>query len=258
MISPQQVTAMLAQQAAAIDIYPAFDDNGASLPGWQLNLNGSLVYIGSELGVRGVGIYGQSVSSLILTGYVKSAALNLILNDSLVSTVLGSPAVWTGQNGITSLIEYLSNEDLQTLAQIDLMQGAYQGLLDAGVLTGDQGARFEATYVQPAARYGVDLVIAWIQGQVDSGTDTVLTTAARQGQYAIDFIASNATAILTVPAVPGYVNTAVRTTLDQGAVTALGEKIPAPVFATQVANVTIPATTNEDGVFRFAPGQPQA
>ena len=83
MISPQQVTALLAQMNAAVDIYPAFDDQNRLLPGWSYNLNGDPVYLGPELGKRGVGLYGQSVSSLILTGYVKSAALNLILNDKI-------------------------------------------------------------------------------------------------------------------------------------------------------------------------------
>lgn len=262
MITPQQVTAMLAQQATAVNIYPSRDVNGELLEGWALNLNGDAVYIGTELGTRGIGIFGQSMSSLVLTGYVKPAALDLIVDISLVSTVLGSPAVWSGLNGMNSLLEYLSNEDLQTRAQVDLMLGAYQGLLDAGVFTGTQGAKFEATFLQPAARFGVEIVIAWITGQVDSGTATILNTAARQGQYAIDFIGTNITAIDTVPSVPGFVNTTVRQTIDDAAPQALGEKIPVPNFGgeittTPIANVALPSLTNEDGTFRFAPGKPK-
>lgn len=260
MISPQQVTALLAQLNVAVDVYPAFDSINVLLPGWSYNLNGVPVYVGPELGTRGVGLYGQSVSSLVLTGYVKSAALNLILDHSLVSTVLNSPAVWSGLNGVGSLIEYLSNEDLQTQAQIDLMQGAYQGLLAAGVLTGNQGASFEATFVLPASRYGVDLVIAWINGQVDTATDITLTAAARQAQYAIDFVGSNSSALISVPVVPGYVNTTVRDTVDQAVTQVIGsDKVPVIDFGgANVANVNIAPTTNEDGTFRFAPGKPQA
>lgn len=258
MITPQQVTAMLAQQATAVNIYPSRDVNGELLQGWALNLNGDAVYVGSELGSRGIGIFGQSVSSLVLTGYIKPAALDLIIDPSLVPTVLSSPAVWTGLNGMNTLLDYLSNEDLQTRAQVDLMLGAYQGLTDAGVFTGDQGARFEATFVQPAARFGVDIVLAWIDGQVDSATATILTTAARQGQYAIDFIGTNVTAIDTVPSVPGFVNTTVRKAIDAAAPLAIGEKIPVPTFGdTTTANVALPSLTNEDGTFRFAPGKPK-
>jgi hypothetical protein len=262
MITPQQVTALLAQLATSVDVYPAYDTNGNLLEGWQLNFNAVPVYIGSELGVRGVGIYGQSVDSLILTGYVKSAAANLIVDDSLVTTVLSSPAVWTGLNGINSLLDYLSSEDLQNQAQIDLMIGAYQGLVDAGIFTGNQTARFEATFLQPASRYGVDIVIAWINGEVDANTANTLTTSARQGQYAIDFMASNITAINTVPTIVGATNTTIRTAVDQAVTDIIGnDKVPVIDFGgavANVANVSIPATTNEDGVFRFAPGKPAA
>ena len=249
---------MLAQQATAVNIYPSRNVNGELLEGWALNLNGDAVYIGSELGTRGIGIFGQSISSLVLTGYIKPAALDLIVDLSLIPTVLSSPTVWTGFNGMNSLLEYLSNEDLQTRAQVDLMIGAYQGLVDAGVFTGTQGAKFEATFLQPAARFGVEIVIAWIDGQVDSGTASTLITAARQGQYAIDFIGTNITAIDTVPSIPGFVNTTVRQIIDEEAPQALGEKIPVPTFSNAItSNVAVPSFTNEDGTFRFAPGKPK-
>lgn len=258
MITEQQVTALLAQQAKSVDLYAAFDSQGALLPGWQYNLNGIPVYTGSELGVRGIGLYGQSVNNLILTGYLLPATANLILDSSLVYVVLGSPAVWSGLNGVTNLIEYLSNEDLQNQAQIDLMIGAYQGLIDAGIFTGNQTARFEATFLQPAAHYGVDTVVAWIKGQVSGTTADMLTVSARQGQYAVDFMATNISAINTIPSLSGSVGTTIRTVVDQAVTEVIGnEKIPTINFG-GAANVEIPPTANEDGVFRFAPGKPEA
>lgn len=257
MITEQQVTALLAQQARAVDIYPAFDDQGVLLPGWQYNLNGVPVYIGSELGIRGIGIYGQSVNNLILTGYLLPATSNLILNTSLIPVVLASPAVWSGLNGVTNLLEYLSNEDLQNQAQIDLMIGAYQGLVDTGIFTGNQTARFEATFLQPATHYGVDTVLAWINGELDTDTSNLLIISARQGQYAVDFMATNTTAISSIPSLLGSTGTTIRTVVDQAVTQVIGnEKIPAIDFG-GAANVEIPATTNEDGVFRFAPGKPE-
>ena len=257
MITEQQVTALLAQQARASDIYPAFDETNTLLPGWQYNLNGVPVYTGPELGVRGIGLYGQSVNGLILTGYLLPATSNLILNTDLVSTVLGSPAVWSGLNGVTNLIEYLSNDDLQNQAQVDLLIGAYQGLIDAGIFNGKQTGRFEATFLQPAAHYGVDAVLAWIRGDVDTATADLLTQSARQGQYAIDFMASNATAIATIPSLTGIPNTTIRTAVDQAVNEVIGsEKVPAINFG--VTQVEVPVPTDEDGVFRFAPGKPAA
>ena len=195
---------------------------------------------------------------LFRSGYLKPGTLSLITAPELTITVLNTPAVWTGKQGINSLVEYLDEPIIQNLAQYEIMQGAYQGLLAAGVITGNQGARYEASFVQPASRYGVNLVIAWINGQVDNATNAILTESARQAQYAIDFVGSNQSALIAVPAVPGYVNTTVRNTVEQGAVEALGEKIPAPVFASVIGNVVIPPVAPEDGVFRFAPGQPKA
>jgi hypothetical protein len=257
MITEQQVTALLAQQARAVGTYPAFDDNNNLLTGWQYNLNGVPVYTGIELGVRGVGLYGQSVNSLILTGYVLPATANLILDDSMVSVVLGSPAVWSGLNGVTNLLEYLSNEDLQNQAQIDLMIGAYQGLVDAGIFTGQQTARFEATFLMPAARYGVDSVLSWINGDVDSNTADLLIQSGRQGQYAVDFMATNTTAIESVPALAGVTGTTIRTAVDQAVTEIIGDaKIPVIDFG-GATDVVIPEVANEDGVFRFAPGKPE-
>jgi len=263
MITEQQVTAMLAQQAKTVDIYPAFDENNVLLPGWQYNLDGFAVYTGTELGIRGIGLYGQSVNSLILTGYLLPATANLILDPSLVSVVLSSPAVWSGLNGITNLIDYLSNADLQNQAQINLMIGAYQGLVDAGVFTGNQTAKFEATFLQPAAHYGVDTVIAWIAGRLDTNTANLLSISARQGQYAIDFMANNTTAISSIPSPLGVTGTTIRDAVHQAVTEVIGnEKIPAIDFggaaATTITTVTIPDGTNEDGVFRFAPGKPTA
>lgn len=263
MITEQQVTAMLAQQAKTVDIYPAFDENNVLLTGWQYNLDGFPVYTGTELGIRGIGLYGQSVNSLILTGYLLPATANLILDPSLVSVVLSSPAVWSGLNGISNLIDYLSNADLQNQAQIDLMIGAYQGLVDAGVFTGNQTARFEATFLQPAAHYGVDTVLAWIAGRIDTNTANLLTISARQGQYAIDFMSSNSSAISSIPSLLGATGTTVRDAVDQAVTEIIGnEKIPVIDFGgantVGTANVTAPSTTNEDGVFRFAPGRPTA
>jgi len=259
MITPQQVTALTAQAARAAT-YPAYDVDGNLLEGWQLNLLGDPVYVGTELGTRGIGIYGQSVSSLVLTGYIKPASLSLITSPALVSIVLDSPGVWTGLNGVNGLLEYLSSADLQNTAQIQLMIGAYEGLLQAGVFFGDESAKLQATFVQPAARYGVDLVIKWINGQVDSNTASVLTEYARQAQYAIDFMESNSSAKLTIPEIPGYSDTTIRQDLDQ-AVTdiAANDKIPNLNFggAPAVA-VVVPVVSDEDGKFRFAPGNPEA
>jgi hypothetical protein len=96
--------------------------------------------------------------------------------------------------------------------------------------------------------------------------------AARQGQYAIDFVNTYGTALNVAPAPGEYNNTVIRDEIDQAVTDIIGDpKIPdieyanveailADVAATaNIGNilVSIPAATNDDGTFRFAPGSSQ-
>lgn len=272
MLTREQVTALTAQAARAANIYPSRDDAGNLLPGWQLNTNGEPVYTGSELGTRGVGVYGQSVESLILTGYLKPATLNLITTPELTDEVLLSSAVWTGQFGIQNLLNYLDSPILQNISQIALIAGSYQGLVNAGYLTGFEGARYQATLLQPAAKYGVNAVIAWVEGLVSPEQAADIANTARQGQFAIDFVDTYSNELSVAPDLPGFTNTVQRDEIDTIFEQIVGNpKIPlieyvdiveALVETTPSINqllntgpaTRIPPVTNEDGQFRFSPG----
>jgi hypothetical protein len=261
MITADQVTALTAQAAANAYVDP-YDADGNLLSDWQLNDNGDPVYLGAEIATRGIGIYGQTPAGLTLTGYLKPGTLSLITNPDMTITVLNTPAVWTGQNGITSLLDYLNDPILQNLAQIDIMTGAFQGLLDAGILTGGESAKFQATFLQPATRYGVNAVLSWVNDT--AGTDLVnnILVVARQAQYAIDFVDSYSNLLNVGIDIPGFDNTVLRDDLDLALTDIIGNpKVPSIDYVTPTGvsvNVTIPGTVNEDGVFRFAPGKPKA
>lgn len=276
MLTSEQVTALTAQSARAANIYPIRDDAGNLLSGWQLNDSGIPVYTGSELATRGVGIYGQSVEALILTGYLKPATLNLIVSPDLTDEVLNSASVWTGQYGIETLLDYLDAPVLQNISQIALLIGSYQGLVNTGYLTGFEGARYQATLLQPAAKYGVTTVIAWVEGQVDSTLAAALANTARQGQYAIDFVDTFGAELSIAPELPGFESTVDRQELDSIFTEIVGNpKIPpieygdivqVLVDATPTINqlfntgpaTRIPPVTDEDGQFRFSPGSQQS
>jgi hypothetical protein len=258
MITSEQVTALTAQAAANAYVDP-YDADGNLLPDWQLSDASIPIYLGSDISSRGIGIYGQTPAGLTLTGYVKPGTINLITTPAMTITVLNTPAVWTGQNGITSLLDYLNDPILQNLAQIDIMTGAFQGLLDVGVLTGNESAKYQATFLQPATRYGVDAVVSWINGTASGNLVDNILVLARQGQYAIDFVDTYFDVLNAGIDIPGYENTTDREDLDQSVVDIIGNpKVPSINYSDVSANVTIPATINEDGEFRFAPGKPKA
>jgi hypothetical protein len=260
MITAEQVTALTAQ-AANDAAYNPYDLNYNLLPDWQLNDDNVPVYLGPEIATRGIGIYGQTPSGLTITGYLKSGTLSLITSPEMTATVLNTPAVWTGQQGINSLLDYLNNPILQNLVQNEIMQGAFQGLLDAGILVGNESARYQATFLQPATRYGVDDVVSWIQGTASSELTDKIKIAARQGQYAIDFVDTFADVLNAGIDSPGFINTVNRQELDQTLTEIIGnQKIPSVDYADvlDLPDFAIPVDSDEEGIFRFAPGKPKA
>ena len=258
MFTLQQVTALTAQTAVASAVI-AYDVDGVLLPDWQLNDSNDPVYLGAEIATRGVGVYGQSPAALTLTGFLKPGTIDTYLQDPADTlTVLLQSTVWTGLLEITSLLDYLNFPLIQNLAQQELLQGSYQGLIDTGMMTGDESARFQAALVQPAAQYGVDAVIAWIVGVSPPDMIGKIQIAARQGQYAIDFVDAYSAQLNVAPTLSGYDNTVQRQELDQLVSNIIGNaKIPDIIYSDAAAVlVATPILTDEDGIFRFAPDNP--
>jgi hypothetical protein len=85
---------------------------------------------------KGIGTYGFTAYQLEQAGYVKpgtSARYFLATPDDFVS-VMSSPTVWTGYNGVNSLDDMLNDPEVQTIAQGELMSSGYASLVSAGVI----------------------------------------------------------------------------------------------------------------------------
>ena len=273
-----QVTGLTAQAAAAAN-YPSLDNTGTLLPDWYINDNGDAVYAGADIATRGIGIYGQTPDNLVLVGLIKPAALSLITSPSVTITVLNTPAVWTGVYNINSLADYLNATRLQNQVQLALYEGAYQGLLDVGILTGTEADRYIATFLQPAVRYGVDAVVSWIEGTIDPDTGAAIEIAGRQGQYAIDFVNTYSAELTVAPTPSASNNTVVRDQIDQAVADIIDNpKIPTLEYANIAAieadvvasikaaelvanvaniNVNVIPSNPDDGTFRFSRGSRQ-
>jgi hypothetical protein len=262
MLTRGQVTALTAQ-AALSATYPSRDATGAPLPDWYEDDAGELVYAGPEIATRGVGKYGQTVENLILVDLLKPTTLNLITSPAMTLTVLNSTSVWTGAFNINSLADYLSAPAIQNLSQIALYEGAYQGLIDAGIITGKEIARFIATFLQPSVRYGVDAVLSWVQGTANTDLASAIQISARQGQYAIDFVNTYGAVLNVAPELGGFDDVVVRDEIDQAVTDIIGNpKIPNIEYVANAAvtgNIVVSAatTTKDDGTLRFAPGAPR-
>jgi len=275
-LSTSEVTVMTAQTAQNVaSKYPAYDDDGNLMPGFELNEDNDPVYTGPALGgERGVGNYGQSVNVLVNAGLIKSSALNLIKTGVSPDLVLKSGATWTGKYGVNGLGDYLNSKTLQNIIQVGSMAAAFLGLTNSGVIKGNEPTKVIATLVQPATEYGVSPVVQWVDGFADTQDIADLTISARQGQYAIDFVEFYGEEINLIDTPPDG-TTAQRDVIDQAIADIIDNpKVPIPQYTdipteilddaeTQIQadgsliKVAKPITTNEDGIVRFAPGSNQ-
>jgi hypothetical protein len=85
---------------------------------------------------KGIGTYGFTAYQLEQAGYVKpgtSARYFSATPNDFVS-VMSSPTVWTGYNGVNSLDDMLNDPEVQTIAQGELMSSGYDSLVSAGVI----------------------------------------------------------------------------------------------------------------------------
>lgn len=85
---------------------------------------------------KGIGQFGFTAYALEQAGYVKPGTTNryFINNPQDFVSVMSSPSVWTGKNGIVGLDDVLSNADTQSSIQTEVMQQSYNSLVSAGVI----------------------------------------------------------------------------------------------------------------------------
>jgi len=193
-LKPTQVSALTAQTKKAVE----FAKSTANTANAALaNVKATVATATSDIAnaastITKIGMYAQNPQALVTAGYITPATLNLLTNPAAaIGNILSSSTVWTGQSGISSLSSYLDSPLLQNAAQLIVMAGAFKGLVDAGILTGDEEPRVQATFLEPATEYGVTPVVQWVENeeQLPVPLRVEIEQSARRGQYAIDLVA---------------------------------------------------------------------
>lgn len=112
-LSPYQVQKLLAQTAKLVD--QEFD---------QITLE------------KGIGRYGFTCYALEQAGYVKPGTSLKYFSDSSENfvSVMSSPSVWTGKDGIYSLSDLLASIETQNKIQVLIMQQGYRQLVANGTI----------------------------------------------------------------------------------------------------------------------------
>jgi hypothetical protein len=224
-IEPAQVTGLLAQSAAVAN-QPADAVTDA-----------------------GVGKYAMSPEQLESAGYIKPGTVQQYKSDpATLQSVLASPTVWTGRDGVTNLQSLLSNTSLQDRVQQEIMVESLAGLQQAGVVTGTESPASLAPFVQAASKFGVNTAVDWAKGQAPAALVSQIDGVARGAQFSVNFVNEKLPAALGAGArLGGFVDTVNRSSLDQALSGIIGNpKIPTPNFGQGLYN----STKDEDLVYR--------
>jgi hypothetical protein len=85
---------------------------------------------------KGIGRYGFTAYALEEAGYVKpgTSLRFFAVNPEDFVSVMSSPSVWTGKDGVYSLDDLLNDSILQKQIQVQLMQQGYDQLLNNGTI----------------------------------------------------------------------------------------------------------------------------
>ncbi len=188
----------------------------------------------------GIGKFGFTANQLEAGGFLKPGTVQTFLqNPADLTSVLSSPSVWTGREGINNLGSLLSNEGLQDLTQNSLMVASLEGLRDAGIVTGDENPASLGSLVQTATKFGVADTVAWIKGQAPANLVTQINSVAKDAQYAVNLVDTKLNDLTSTGiSVGGFTNTTSRDVVDQALQEVINNpKIPLPKFGSSTGNI---------------------
>jgi len=203
----------------------------------------------------GVGSFGLNVPQLETAGILKpgTAALAAVSGASL-SSVLNSPAVFTGANGIKNIDSLLSNPGLQSGVQQDLMSKGTAALGAVGIPVGSLSAQGLAGVALSAAK-SVPNTEALLKGlPTPADAKATFNTLVKDGSYAVNLAQSKIEPIFKAEIAPvPAADTVDRSTLTGATNRVLGnDKIPAPDFATATPDVGAISQTIQSGFTNFS------
>jgi len=194
----------------------------------------------SNLG--GAGNFGLDVGQLEKAGYVKPgmAAKYVSAGQNSITSVLNSPAVWTGKDGVNQVQNLLSNPAAQTKVQQTLMTTGLAQVKSLG-LPVDQLAATVLGGVALNAAKDVTATLAWAKGQTaDLSPDLVakFNQTAKDASFAVNLVDEKiANESLNIKQVTGSIGTINKTTLNAAVGRVIGnDKIPSLNFSKGTPN----------------------
>ena len=190
----------------------------------------------------GVGKFGFDATQLETAGLLKPGTAGTFLNQGIntLTSVLKSPAVWTGAGGVTGLDSFLKNPAAQNLTQQNLMSSGLATASSLGVPLNGLNAKelggISSVFSKNAAA-GTD----WIKGQLPPDKQADFDAKFKEAQFAIGTADQKLNDAVLQQAPPGEAtNTVDRTTVDAAATRVVGnDKVPNTNYGNEKADQTL-------------------
>jgi hypothetical protein len=194
---------------------------------------------------KGLGSFGFDLKQLETAGFIKPGVAALASQGaSLFSSVVKSPAAWTGKDGIKSAGDLLGNAGKQSQIQQDLMTKGVAGLGAVGVPVqnlssqGIAGMALNAAKSLPNAEaFAKGLPIP---GDATGAVQAAFSSAVRDGAFAVNLVNTKIPTAFKQQDIPvPKSDTVNRATLDAASTRVVGDpKVPTPSYTAQVSTGT--------------------
>jgi len=188
----------------------------------------------------GLGNFGLNAKQLETAGYVKpgTAAKYLSTGQNSLTSVLKSPSVWTGKDGINEVQNLLTNPAAQNKIQQGLMTTGLEQVKQLGLPTDKLNPQLLSGVALNAAKSVTD-TLAWAKGQTAEISSTVAAgfdQVAKDASFAVNLVDEKiGDETLNIKSITGSTNTVNRATLNAALGRVVGnEKIPKLNFSGNV------------------------
>lgn len=186
---------------------------------------------------KGLGSFGFDVKQLETAGFVKPGTSALIATTgSALSSVLNSPAAWTGKDGIKGAGDLLANPGKQSQIQQDLMIKGVAGMAAVGIPVQNLSSQGIAGMALNAAK-SIPNAEAFAKGLPIPGdaTGTVqasFASAVRDGAFAVNLVNTKIPTAFKEQDIPlPKSDTVNRATVDAASSRVVGDpKVPTPSY----------------------------
>jgi hypothetical protein len=185
----------------------------------------------------GLGSFGLDATQLETAGYIKPgiAAKYLSTGQNSLTSVLKSPSVWTGKDGINEVNNLLTNPAAQSKIQQELMTKGVEQLTQLGLPTDKLNPQLLSGVALNAAK-SVTGTLNWAKGDTTGLPSDVVDSfnqVAKDASFAVNLVDETiGNETQNIKAITGSTNTINRATLNAALGRVVGnEKIPKLDFA---------------------------